>query len=272
MSRIKQVTDRAAKSGRKLLIPYLVAGDPDLPNTLNLMHTLVKQGADIIELGIPFSDPSSDGPIIQKGVERALASGTTLRQVLSLVTDFRHLDQKTPLVLMGYLNPIEIMGYENFAQSAATAGVDGVLVVDMPLVESSVLRPLLQRNGIDTIFLVAPTTADKRIKSITAATSGYLYYVSLRGVTGDTLTDYESVRLKIDSLRRFTDLPIVIGFGIKDTASASAMAQQADGVIIGSALVEQIGKLAGSQVYPVAQLITTTALIAHSRAAIDSIK
>lgn len=270
MSRISQIAARAAAAQRKLLIPYLVAGDPDLEFTLRLMHKLVERGADAIELGIPFSDPSSDGPVIQEGVERALARGTTLRQVLDLVAKFRKHDKNTPMVLMGYLNPIEIMGYSAFADAAAAADVDGVLVVDMPTTESGELNKLLQAREIDTIYLIAPTTRPERAKSITARTSGYLYYVSLKGVTGAALTDHASVRENIQHLRTLTDLPIVIGFGIKDAASARAMAALADGVIIGSALVSAIKLLSGKSSISDAELETTVAVISAARSALDS--
>ena len=270
MSRLKQIAARAAAQNRKLLIPYLVAGDPDLECTLRLMHKLVEHGADVIELGIPFSDPSSDGPVIQEGVERALASGTTLRQVLDLVVRFRVHDKNTPLVLMGYLNPIEIMGYAIFAEAAAAADVDGVLIVDMPTTEGGELNQLLRIRAIDTIYLIAPTTRPERAKSITAQTSGYLYYVSLKGVTGAALTDHASVRENIQQLRTLTDLPIVIGFGIKDAKSARAMGALADGVIIGSALVSAIKLLSGKSSITAADLEATVSVISAARAALDS--
>lgn len=270
MSRLQHVTADAARHSRKLLIPYLVAGDPDLATTLRLMHALVAAGADVIELGIPFSDPSSDGPVIQRGVERALAAGTTLAQVLDLVADFRKQDQNTAIVLMGYLNPIEIMGYEAFVATATRVGVDGVLVVDMPANESGTLSGLLRAQGIDTIFLIAPTTKPARAQGITAQTSGYLYYVSLKGVTGAALTDADSVRENIAALRQLTDLPIVIGFGIKDAEGARSMARLADGVIIGSALVSEIETLAAGA--DAAELDRAVAVIAASRKAIDDIK
>lgn len=272
MSRLSHTTTAAAASGRKLLIPYLIAGDPELATTLRLMHELVAAGADIIELGIPFSDPSSDGPVIQQGVERALAGGTTLDQVLDLVAEFRLVDKSTPVVLMGYLNPIEIMGYEVFVEAAASAGVDGVLIVDMPATESGTLTGLLRARDIDTIYLIAPTTRAERAQAITAQTSGYLYYVSLKGVTGAALTDTESVRENIARLRQLTELPIVIGFGIKDASGAQAMAALSDGVIIGSALVTEIGKLTGQPPASVAQLSQTVAVIRQAREAIDNIK
>ncbi|PCJ28700.1 MAG: tryptophan synthase subunit alpha [SAR86 cluster bacterium] len=271
MSRIKQVAKQASQQGRKLLIPYLVAGDPDLSTTLALMHVLVDQGADIIELGIPFSDPSSDGPVIQRGVERALSKGVTLQNVLNLVAEFRQSNENTPIVLMGYLNPIEIMGYASFVENAASAGVDGVLVVDMPTTESEQLHGLLQEREIDTIYLVAPTTRDERLETICSHTSGYLYYVSLKGVTGAALTDYESVAANIAKLRERSDLPIVIGFGIKDADSAKAMGSLSDGVIIGSALVEQIAKLSDQTNPNETILAQTTDVIKVAREALDSI-
>lgn len=270
MSRLKQVTTQAAKEGRKLLIPYLVAGDPNLASTASLMHSLVKVGADIIELGIPFSDPSSDGPVIQRGVERSLAKGTTLQDVLDLVAEFRQTNSATPVVLMGYLNPIEIMGYERFVEKAVNSAIDGVLIVDMPPAESHELHAQLQEQGIDTIYLVAPTTRDERLPTICDYSSGYLYYVSLKGVTGAALTDSDSVRANITKLRDFTDLPIVIGFGIKDANGAASMGRLSDGVIIGSALVEKIALLADQEVQDASLIEQTTAIIAAAREALDN--
>jgi len=271
MSRINQIAEKAASANKKLLIPYLVAGDPNLQTTLALMHKLVEQGADIIELGIPFSDPSSDGPVIQRGVERSLSKGTTLQQVLDLVADFRESDPDTGIVLMGYLNPIEIMGYKKFAEAASASGVDGILTVDLPPMEADELNAVLRAYEIDTIFLVAPTTREERVASITEHCSGYLYYVSLKGVTGAALTDYDSVTTNINKLRERTQLPIVIGFGIKDAESAAAMGQLADGVIIGSALVEKIALLA-DQVEHEAQLLSETiCVISESRVALDKL-
>ena len=243
MSRLSEVTKRAAINGQKLLIPYLVAGDPNLSATEKLMHQLVKDGADIIELGIPFSDPSSDGPVIQLGAERAIASGTSLTDVCELMKKFRAKNSATPVVLMGYLNPIELMGYEEFTKEVSKADVDGVLVVDMPPAESFDLRQRLRDVDIDTIFLVAPTTGIERAKLITEVCSGYLYYVSLKGVTGGALIDRNAIRTRVSELRTLTELPVVIGFGIKDVDSVLKMSDMSDGVIIGSALVSEIGKL-----------------------------
>ncbi|GJM14337.1 MAG: tryptophan synthase alpha chain [Pseudohongiella sp.] len=271
MSRINKIAEKAAAANRKLLIPYLVTGDPNLETTSALMHKLVEQGADIIELGIPFSDPSSDGPVIQRGVERALAKGTTLKQVLELVAQFRERDAETGIVLMGYLNPIEIMGYEAFGEAASAAGVDGVLTVDLPPMEAESLNVVMRAHGIDTIYLVAPTTREERVASITEHCSGYLYYVSLKGVTGAALTDLDSVKANIDKLRQQTALPIVIGFGIKDAESAANMGRLADGVIIGSALVERIGQLADQVEQEDSQLGDTTKVIAEAREALGKL-
>lgn len=269
MSRLKTVTDRRRAEGGKLLVPYLVAGDPDLPTTLELMHALVDAGADAIELGIPFSDPSSDGPVIQLGAERALANGTTLAQVLELVSQFRRTDANTAIVLMGYLNPVEIMGYEKFASSCAEAQVDGVLLVDLPPTEAASLEAPLSAAGIDMIFLVAPTTSPARARSIAQHCRGYLYYVSLKGVTGAAITGTDAIRDAIAGLRQLTDLPIVVGFGIKDPSGAASMARLADGVAIGSALVSRIGGLSASGRRDAAAIADCVSLIRACRVTMD---
>ena len=271
MSRINKIALKAATANRKLLIPYLVAGDPNLQTTAALMHKLVEQGADIIEIGIPFSDPSSDGPVIQRSVERALAKGTTLNQVLELVAQFRETDADTGIVLMGYLNPIEAMGYKIFAQAANSSGVDGVLTVDLPPIEAAELNSAMRANQVDTIFLVAPTTREERVASITEHCSGYLYYVSLKGVTGAALIDFDSVTANINKLRGMTALPIVIGFGIKDAQGAAALGKLADGVIIGSAVVEKIALLADQVEHDEQQLIDTIKVITEAREALDKL-
>jgi len=271
MSRISQTIARLKAEGKKVLIPYLVAGDPVKELTVGLMHALVRSGADIIELGIPFSDPSSDGTTIQQAAERALKAGTRLVDVLAMVKEFRSKDNKTPIVLMGYLNPIEIMGYEKFAESATVAGVDGVLIVDLPAYESEELIKVVRPRQLDTVFLVAPTTSDDRLADICQHSSGYLYYVSLKGVTGAAITDKNAVRDKIAHLRSFSTLPIVVGFGIKDPVSASEMAAISDGVIVGSALVEKIATLQAGSEYTELQLDTTVALIASMKKALNNI-
>lgn len=270
MSRISQCAARAEADGRGLLIPYLVAGDPDFDTSLEIMHELVRQGADMIELGIPFSDPSSDGPAIQRGVERALAGGAGLRGVFELAANFRARDTQTPIILMGYLNPIEIMGYAQFAESCARADVDGVLVVDMPPAEAGDLPGLLAGRDIDRIFLVSPVTTAARAKEIIECTSGYLYYVSLKGVTGAALDDRESVAQNIARLRGWTALPVVVGFGIKDVETALAMSELGDGIIIGSALVERIGQLPKASGREASRIGEAVALIGAVRRALDA--
>lgn len=272
MSRISHTIAALRAAQRKVLVPYLVAGDPDKGTTLALMHALVRAGADIIELGIPFSDPSSDGTVIQLGAERALREGTTLHDVLDLVRQFRAEDAKTPIVLMGYLNPVEIMGYEAFASAAQEVGVDGVLIVDMPAYECEDLFQAVRPRGLDTVFLVAPTTTESRLASICSHSTGYLYYVSLKGVTGAAIKDKGDVKAKIEHLRTITDLPVIVGFGIKDRDSATAMARISDGVIVGSALVDRIAHLHKGMTYSQDELADTVAVIADIRDAIDNIK
>lgn len=225
---------------RAALVPYVVAGDPGKAATVPLMHALVKAGADVIELGVPFSDPSADGPVIQAAQERALAAGTTLKDVLAMVREFRTVDARTPVVLMGYMNPVEAFGVDAFAQAAAEAGVDGVLTVDMPPEEAETLAGLLRAGGIDPIFLLAPTTDDARIRRITESASGFVYYVSLKGVTGAAHLDLGAVRDRLAKLRGLTTLPVGVGFGVRDAPTAAALAQLADAVVVGSAVVSRM--------------------------------
>lgn len=262
MSRIAACLNTLKQQQKKALVPYIVAGDPDYATTLATLHTMVKAGADILELGVPFSDPMAEGPVIQKAHERALASGMSLHSVLALVREFRNTDNNTPIVLMGYANPIERMGYAAFADAAAAAGVDGLLVVDIPAEEASDLNRELQRVGIDNIYLLAPTTTEARIEATCALATGYLYYVSLKGVTGAGHLDTDEVARKLELIRRFTSLPVCVGFGIRDAASARAVAACADGVVVGSVLVDSMaaqGKHAPAAV---------AAIIADIRAAI----
>lgn len=272
MSRLQDALNRRLSQGGKVLIPYLVAGDPDLETTLGLMHALVQAGADVIELGMPFSDPASDGPVIQQATERALAGGTRLRDVLTLMHRFRAEDTQTPVVLMGYLNPVEIMGYAAFAEAAQQAGVDGVLLVDLPPGEAAQVSAPLRARGIDTVFLVAPTTRPERAAQIVEHCSGYLYYVSLKGVTGAALTDSRDIETHLGQVRELTRLPVVIGFGIKDPASALAMARLADGVVIGSALVAKIAELPAGQPRDSAALAQTVAVIQACRDALNTLE
>jgi tryptophan synthase alpha chain len=242
MSRIAQTFAQAQAAGRKLLIPYITAGDPNPRATVPLMQALVAAGADILELGVPFSDPMADGPVIQAACERALAQGVSLRGILEMVREFRRQDTRTPVVLMGYLNPIEAMGYAEFAAAAQAAGVDGVLVVDLMPEESEILLPLLRAQGLDSIYLVAPTTTEARMDEIARLASGYLYYVSFKGVTGANRLDVAEVAGKLEQLRRHTRLPVAVGFGIRDAKSTTRGGAVADAVVVGSALVSLIGQ------------------------------
>jgi tryptophan synthase alpha chain len=241
MSRIEAVFQELKSRDRKALIPYLTAGDPHPDHTVDLMHALVEGGADLIELGVPFSDPMADGPVIQLACERALAAGTSLKRVFELVAQFRRRDARTPLVLMGYLNPVETLGLASFAAQARAAGVDGVLLVDLAAEEAVETAPKLRAADLDCIFLLAPTTTPERIARIAREATGYLYYVSLKGVTGAAHLDTQDVALKLAEIRRHTPLPVAVGFGVRDAASAAAVGRLADGVVIGSALVATIG-------------------------------
>jgi tryptophan synthase alpha chain len=240
MSRIAGVFATLRNQGRQALIPFVTAGDPNLEVTVPLMHALVEAGADIIELGVPFSDPMADGPVIQRASERALMHHTSLHDVFAMVRGFRETNQTTPVVLMGYLNPLEVMGYEAFAEAASAAGVDGVLTVDIPPEEGGTFVPAMKSRGIDPIFLLAPTSHRARIERIVAAASGFVYYVSVKGVTGAANLSLESVREKLAEIRSCTELPVGVGFGIKDPQTAAAMSTFADAVVVGSALVSRI--------------------------------
>jgi len=242
VSRLGPVMARLRAAGRKALIPYITAGDPEPVATVPMMHALVEAGADVIELGVPFSDPMADGPVIQAACERALAHGTALHDVLDMVRRFRERDADTPVVLMGYLNPVEVMGYTTFARTAAAVGVDGVLTVDMPPEEAHELVRALRAHELDPIFLVAPTSDRRRIEAIAAAASGFLYYVSLKGVTGADALDVDAVARKLEEVRAVTDLPVGVGFGISDAARAAAVSVVADAVVVGSALVRRIAE------------------------------
>lgn len=267
MSRLTALFEKLASEKRKALVPYIVAGDPDKSITVPAMHALVEQGADIIELGIPFSDPMAEGPTIQLAHERALANKTSLRDALSMVAEFRESNSHTAVVLMGYANPVCRMGFDAFADAAAKAGVDGLLTVDLPPEEAELLNASLKRVGIDNIFLLAPTTTDERIAKVAALASGYLYAVSLKGVTGAGHLDLESVRQQMSRIRKHTELPVTVGFGIKDAASASAIAPLCEGVVVGSALVESIKENVSAA--DIQQLPSAVKMIGEIRAAID---
>ncbi len=244
MNRITHRFQELRRAGRKALIPYITAGDPRPELTVPMLHALVAAGADIIELGVPFSDPMADGPVIQKACERALTQGMTPRWVLELVREFRQIDAQTPLVLMGYLNPIERMGHAAFVAAARDAGVDGVLTVDLPPEEAAEPIELMNAAGIAPIFLVAPTSSVERIRRTAQLAQGYLYYVSLKGVTGSAALNVAEVAEKLATIRACTDLPLGVGFGIKDPPTAAAVARIADAVVVGSALVARMHELA----------------------------
>ena len=238
MSRIGATFDALAGSGRKALIPYITAGDPHADTTPAIMHAMVDAGADVIELGMPFSDPMADGPVVQKASERALARGIGLAKTLAIVREFRSRDGRTPVVLMGYANPIERFGAARFVAAAKDAGVDGVLVVDYPPEECAEFAELLRGAGIDPIFLIAPTSSDARIASVAEAARGYVYHVSLRGVTGAGHFDIDAVKQMVPRIKAHVRVPVGVGFGIRDGATARAVADVADAVVIGSALVQ----------------------------------
>jgi len=240
MSRIKATFDKLSAQGRKALIPFITAGDPDPDLALPLMRALVAGGADIIELGVPFSDPMADGPTIQRASERALKHRMSLRWVLSIVREFRTGDASTPVVLMGYANPIEAMGVDAFAAAAKEAGVDGVLVVDYPPEECIDFAAKIRDAGIDPIFLLAPTSTDERFGQVAEAGSGYIYYVSLKGVTGAGHLDLDEVARRIPAIRSKVGMPVGVGFGIRDADSARRIAAVADAVVIGSRIIEEI--------------------------------
>jgi tryptophan synthase alpha chain len=240
MNRIDATFERQRAAGRTVLIPYVTAGDPSLAVTAGVMDALVDAGADIIELGVPFSDPMADGPVIQRSSERALAKGVSLRDVLAMTAEFRRTNATTPVVFMGYANPIEAMGHARFVEAAKSAGVDGVLVVDYPPEEAAGFAELLTDNGLAPIFLLSPTTPESRIAAVGRLARGYVYYVSLKGVTGAGHLDTKDVAEKLTAIRRHVPVPVGVGFGIRDGASARAVAAVADAVVIGSALVQSI--------------------------------
>lgn len=240
MSRIQSTFATLKANNKKALIPYITAGDPHPKHTVALLHALVKSGADMIELGVPFSDPMADGPVIQRASERALVHKVGLRKVLEIVKEFRAVDTKTPIILMGYANPIEAMGVDKFATTAKDAGVDGVLTVDYPPEECHAFIDALKANEMDSIFLLSPTTEAARVDLIVNQATGFLYYVSLKGVTGAANLDIEEVKGKVKAIRAKTDLPIGVGFGVKDSATAKSVADFADAVVVGSRMVVTI--------------------------------
>jgi tryptophan synthase alpha chain len=267
VSRITATFEALAKAGRKALIPFITAGDPNPAFTLPMMHAMVEAGADVIELGVPFSDPVADGPVIQLASDRALAHKMSLSRVLAIATEFRKTNQQTPVVLMGYVNPIEAMGYEGFANAAQRADIDGVLTVDLPPEEAGEFVALLQERNIDPIFLLAPNSSEERIKKMDTAGSGYIYYVSLKGVTGAGHLDVVDVEAKLKQIRANTHLPVAIGFGVKDAQTAKTVAGLGDGVVIGSALISKIEANLDDLELAKSQIVE---LLASMRQAMDS--
>ncbi len=270
MSRIAKRFAQLQRQQRKALVPYLVAGDPDPALTVPAMHALVAAGADIIELGVPFSDPMAEGPVIQLAHERALLHAISLRDVLSMVERFRQEDSDTPVVLMGYANPVEALGYERFAEHASRVGVDGLLTVDLPPEEGVETSAMMASHGIDSILLLAPTTTEERIRTICEQARGYLYYVSLKGVTGAGHLDVQSVSDKMSLIRRYSTLPVAVGFGIKDATTARAIAPLCDGVVVGSALVDCLVANFDDK-HPAKVPEPATELVAAIRSAIDTV-
>ena len=265
MSRIQTTFATLKQSGKKALIPFITAGDPHPDQTVAMLHGLVKAGADLIELGVPFSDPMADGPVIQRASERALVHKVGLRHVLAMVKEFRQQDDKTPIILMGYANPIEAMGIEKFANAAKDAGIDGMLTVDYPPEESTEFNAMLKARDIDPVFLLSPTTDKARVDIIVNQASGFIYYVSLKGVTGSKNLDIIEVADRVASIRSQTNLPIGVGFGVRDAETAKAVASVADAVVVGSRMVQEVEKSNSDNV--VANLMVLTSEL---RAAIDA--
>lgn len=264
MSRIKTTFTELAKQKRKGLIPFITAGDPSLAVTAELMHALVRAGADIIELGVPFSDPMADGPVIQRASERALKNGVGLVDVLQCVREFRSQNKHTPIVLMGYANPIERMGVEQFVVEAKQSGVDGVLIVDYPPEECVDYAACMKKHELDVIFLLAPTSTDARIQQVAGLASGYVYYVSLKGVTGNNAIDLTEVTRMLPKIKQHVSVPVAVGFGIRDGATAKIISEVADAVIIGSRLIQEIEAVDNGQV-----VSSVESLLNNIRHAID---
>ncbi|MDA0730287.1 MAG: tryptophan synthase subunit alpha [Proteobacteria bacterium] len=240
MSKIKSVFDSLDKKQSKALIPFITAGDPDPEMTIEILHTLVDAGADMIELGIPFTDPMADGPVIQRASERAIANNVGIKKTIEIVKEFRQKNKHTPIILMGYANPMEAIGIDLFIQLIHEAHVDGVITVDYPPEEAKSFVEKLKEKNIDTIFLLSPTTEDKRIKLIIEQATGFIYYVSLKGVTGSANIDIDQVTERVRNIKRYTKLPIGVGFGVRDAKTAKEVALISDAVVIGSRIVQEI--------------------------------
>ena len=267
---MSRIADRFASlevRKRTALIPFVTAGDPSPDATVPVMHAMVEAGADVLELGVPFSDPMADGPVIQRASERALAAGMNFAKVLDIVREFRSGDAETPVVLMGYLNPLEAAGYARAAELAAAAGVDGFITVDLPPEEAGELVREVRANGMDPVFLVSPTSSDERIARICGEASGFVYYVSLKGVTGAATLDVGEVAERMARIRRVTDLPVGVGFGIRDGASAARVARVSDAVVVGTAVVARVEENAGT---PQALPGILGAFIGELRSAMDA--
>jgi tryptophan synthase alpha chain len=267
MSRIASTLSALREAGRKALIPYVTAGDPYADATVDILHAMAEAGADVIELGVPFSDPMADGPVIQRASERALSRGIGLADVLDMVRQFRRRDSRTPIVLMGYANPIERFGVNRFVAEAAEAGVDGVLVVDYPPEEGAEFAAALRGAGMDPIFLLAPTSTEQRMREVGQLASGYVYYVSLKGVTGAGHLDTAAVAAMVPRIKAHVNVPVGVGFGIRDAATAQAVAAVSDAVVIGSRLVQLLEAAPREKVARVAG-----EFIASIRAALDELK
>lgn len=252
MTRIESTFKTLKSQHKKALIPYVMAGDPNPQTTVGLLHDLVKHGADMIEVGLPFSDPMADGPTVALAGERALAAGTSTRDALKMVTEFRKTDKDTPIILMGYLNPVEIIGYDKFVALCEAAGVDGVLMVDLPPSEAGSFTQHLTDHAMNEIFLLSPTTQAERREQVLTHCGGYIYYVSLKGVTGSATLDTDDVAIQVQAIKAETDLPVCVGFGIRDGASAKAIGAHADGIIVGSALVQNFADIDANDAQAVA--------------------
>jgi tryptophan synthase alpha chain len=264
MSRIAATFETLKQNNRKALIPFITAGDPEPAMTVLLMHELVNVGADIIELGVPFSDPMADGPTIQRSYERALKHNVSLQNVLEMVAEFRKTDTETPVILMGYANPVESIGYQKFSARAKECGVDGVLVVDYPPEECEEWLESLKLNRIDAIFLLSPTTPERRIQQVAKRAQGFVYYVSLKGVTGAAHFDLNEVASKLTDLRSHISIPIGVGFGIYDSVTARAVSELADAVVVGSRIIKEIEESSKEKI-----LMNVSGLVKNLRRAID---
>lgn len=266
MSRLATRFAQLESQQRKALVSYVMAGDPHPEVTVPLLHQMVEAGVDVVELGLPFSDPMADGPVIALAAERALVGGTSTLKALDMVKEFRQKDQETPVVLMGYLNPVEVIGYEKFVEYANDCGVDGVLLVDLPPEEAQDFDNILKKYEMDQIFLLAPTSTPERIQFVANQASGFIYYVSLKGVTGAATLDVAEAATRLEQIKSVTNVPVGVGFGISDAASAKAMGAAADAVIVGSAFVKQFASLAPEQA-----VIATVNKVKELRAALDEL-